>query len=213
MPANIVPVNAWTTPLTGPANGDPVDGGVGAPSYDMGQKIANRVEFLKEHVDAAESQTIRFPLLHLNPVDGTTVTAGWAIGAAGAAMAINQVSAAGAYVAMFELVQPKHATLIGLIVSLAAAAGHGALPATMPVLTLLRQDTGSLAAPTMVATATDASASVAAYEAPHIISLGVLAEVLAYDSGLRYFLKLAGETGAGSVAGLALTSIIGDCTP
>lgn len=213
MPANITPVSAWTSPLTGPANGDPVDGGAGAPSYDMGQKLANRIEFLKDHLDSSESQVLRFPFIHLNPVDGTTVTAGWAIGAAGTALALNQVSAAGAYVAYFELLQPKACTLTGLSVLLAGAAGHVGLPATMPVLTLYRQDTGSLLAPTTVATATDASAGVAAYEAVHSLSLGVLAEVLAFDSGNRYYVKLAGETGANSIAGLALHSIMGDVTP
>lgn len=48
MPSNITPVSTWTTPLTGPANGDPVDGGIGGPAYDMGQKLANRIERLKD---------------------------------------------------------------------------------------------------------------------------------------------------------------------
>lgn len=211
MPSNITPTSAWTDPLTGPANGDPVDGGAGGPAYDMGQKLANRIEFLKDHVVAAASERIRLPFVHLNPVDGTTVTAGWAFGAAGTAYAINQVSATGAYIAWFEIVQPKTCTLTEITVNLAGAAGHGALP-TMPTITLYRQDTGSLGAPATVGTATDTAASVPAYEAVHPVALTGLSEVLAHDSGLRYYLKVTGEAGGSAVAGLALLEITGEVT-
>lgn len=212
MPSNITPVSAWTTPLTGPANGDPVDGGTGGAPFDMGQKLANRIEFLKDHVVAAADESIRIPFIAMNLVDGTTVTAGWGFAQAGSAYAINQVSAAAAYILFVELLQPKSCTLTSITATLAGASGHGGLPATMPKVTLMRQDTGSLSAPTSVATATDTSGSVGVYEAIHTVSLTGLSEVLAFDSGSRYYLKIEGEASTNAIAGLALLNLEGEVT-
>jgi hypothetical protein len=51
MPAAITPANTWTTPVNGPANGDPVDGSPSGASFLMGQALANRIEYIKSRVN------------------------------------------------------------------------------------------------------------------------------------------------------------------
>jgi hypothetical protein len=72
--------------------------------------------------------------------------------------------------------------------------GHGALPATMPKVELWRQTIDST---TLVASATDASASVVAYEALHAIQNLSLTENV--SATYNYFVKFTGEGGANSV--------------
>jgi hypothetical protein len=72
--------------------------------------------------------------------------------------------------------------------------GHGALPATMPKVELWRQNIDST---TLVASATDASASVGAYEALHAIQNISIAEDI--SATYNYFVRFTGESGANSV--------------
>lgn len=200
MPQNITDVNTWTTPLQDLADGDLIDG---AAFLAAQQGVGNRTEFLRKRVYAGESgDTIR-PQLVSND------TAVWAIGAAGSAYALNQISAAGASILLMPLEPlPKSGLLTSVSINLAGAAGHAGLPGTMPTLRLYRQDIGSVAAPTQVgATITDTSASVAAYELSHALTITGLTEALAHDSGNRYYIRVTGETGANSVAGLALLDV------
>ena len=208
MPSNITPVSAWTTPLTGPANGDPVDGGTGGAPFDMGQKLANRVEFLKDHVIGAESQTVSFPLV-VQPQG----TVRWEFGLipAGAA-ALHQNSAATAWGVWVELPQPRAGTLTALAAILLGDPGtHAGLPGTMPTLTLFRQS--GTGAPVSVATVTDTSASVAVYEAVHLLSLTGISETLDTTSPTRYYAYITGEAGANSQLNLALVSLYGVVDP
>jgi hypothetical protein len=69
---------------------------------------------------------------------------------------------------------------------------HSALPATMPKLSLVQPG----ASPTVIATATDSSASVGAYDAQHTI---VLSPALNLASITPVALLFEGETGANSV--------------
>lgn len=77
-----------------------------------------------------------------------------------------------------------------------AAGGHGALPGTMPRLRLLRvsKTTGGY---TEVANAVDGSASVAAYEASHAVTISGLTEDVGDD---HYLLAVRGENGANAIA-------------
>lgn len=209
MPANIVPVNTWTTPLTGPANGDPVNGGAGGPSYDMGQKLSNRIEFLKDRtLCAIANDPLMFPLLVL-----PQATNYWQGGAVpGGCNGILQTDVGAARVMWIELVQPKYCKLITLTLTVVGATGHPALPSTPPGIALYRQDPGSAAAATLVQSATDPSANVGAYQVPHGISLIALTEILIHDGGSRFYLRVAGEfdTGANARVDLCVLHLLGD---
>lgn len=74
----------------------------------------------------------------------------------------------------------------------AAGAGHAALPATKPVLTLVRHKFAD--GLTTVASQADPSATVGAYNAAHTIELTGLNATL--EEGREYFIQLTGETGA-----------------
>lgn len=207
MPQNITDVDTWTTPLQDLADGDLIDG---AAFLAAQQGVGNRTEFLRKRVIGAESETIMFPLIAM-PLDTSLATA-WTFGNSGSAYAINQGTTGSAGLIFLELALPKSCRLTTLSVILAGATGHVALPATMPTVQLHRQDTGSVAAPTLVASATDTSATFAAYELAHAVTLTGLSEVIAH-SGNRWYVRVSGETGANSVAGLALLSLEGTVTP
>ncbi len=90
-----------------------------------------------------------------------------------------------------------HAIVSGTSVAVGA---HAALPATLPSLALVRRTItpgGTIAAHTVVATASDASASFAAYNLIHLVSATGLAHAIADRS---YSLSFTGETGANSEA-------------
>ncbi len=78
-----------------------------------------------------------------------------------------------------------------------AGAGHGAsLPGTLPNIRLRRRDPETGVATTISGPTTDTSASAAAYDVPHDVTLSGLTEV---STGQPYFVTIEGETGANSV--------------
>lgn len=215
MPSNITPTNAWTTPLTGPANGDSVAGGPGGASYDMGQKLANRVEFLKERVvPTITSDPYYWPM---SPMPQTA--ANWLAKAhsAGAFGLVQDISAAPENFVLSLDGHIKNGVLREIHVTVIAEAGHAAFPggkpATMPTLTLLRQDPGLSSGPTVVATFVDASASAGVYEAIHDLSITGLSETFTHDGGQRHYLMVAGEGGANNIPGLAVLNVRGYFDP
>ena len=66
---------------------------------------------------------------------------------------------------------PHGASLISVTVYLKGQSGHTDLPATMPIAKVRKKTAATAAATTVLATATDASASVGDYEADHSIVL------------------------------------------
>lgn len=90
--------------------------------------------------------------------------------------------------------------------------GHAALPATRPRVQLLTTDIdGNIQ---ILATVTDSSANVAAYDAPH----NVILQSVGLDSGTMpqlatiepFYVRVYGETGANSEVGLGILSISGN---
>lgn len=79
-----------------------------------------------------------------------------------------------------------------------AGIGHGALPASLPEFTLQKRDitTGT---PTNVATATDASANLAAYEQFHTLTMTLSDHDADVDEDTSYKVLIKGETGANAV--------------
>lgn len=92
---------------------------------------------------------------------------------------------------------PHGAIVTSVTVRVQGAAGHGALPATKPTLSLVEMDDSNNA--TVIATQADLSGSVVAYEAVHSITKSGLTWTI--DNSLtRPMLHMAGESGANSTA-------------
>lgn len=87
-----------------------------------------------------------------------------------------------------------------------AIGGHAGLPAAKPSISLYKFSAAPFNAPGTVASVTDAPASIAAYETIHTLTLGALA--LTIDAGFRYRVRIVGESGANSVIGLAIASVL-----
>lgn len=204
MPQNITDVNTWTTPLVDLADGDLIDG---AAFLAAQQGVGNRTEYLRKKVFASEAgENINVPL---TPMPQSTVRWEWNSHASGG-WGLQQNSAASAYICALELPQPKVATLTDIIITLAGQTGHAGDPpaTTMPRVQLYRQSRTSTAAPTLVGTVTDATATSAAYEVAHSISITGLSEALLHDGGNRFYLELRGETGGNAIGGLTILDIL-----
>lgn len=109
-----------------------------------------------------------------------------------------QNSVTGPHEIVFHISPPVGATLktVTLYVDgdgTTAGAGHGALPANMPVVRLVSY-ANSTGTESTIASQTDTAANVGAYETYHAITLSGLSTVVA--SGTSYSVVLVGETGA-----------------
>lgn len=102
---------------------------------------------------------------------------------------------------------PNGAVLNTLTLLWVGAAGHGALP-TLPSIALYRiNDDGT---ETSIASASDTSANVAAYEVAHDIELTSIAHTI--DLTLyRYVLVVTGETGGNFIANAKAMKLKGTC--
>jgi hypothetical protein len=101
------------------------------------------------------------------------------------------------------LPRPPYGKILEIQALVKGASGHGALPATKPKCELYRQDYLMTGSGTLVATATDSSATVGAYEAGHVIDLFAVNHTLVGQD--FYYLILTGESGANSQTGLLLS--------
>ncbi len=95
--------------------------------------------------------------------------------------------------------------------------GHSSLPAGADRLTVSLVQVGTDGAVTTLASRADQSGSVGAYDIPHSVTLtngaldsGTMPRLV--DDDFTYYVLVAGETGANSIANTTLiTSIFGDC--
>ena len=92
--------------------------------------------------------------------------------------------------------QPQTGLLTKVTLTLQGYTGHAALPATLPRVALYRQGEPS----SFMGSATDGSASVAAYEAEHEIELAVSASNAM--SAAAFFIQIRGESGTNASGGL-----------
>lgn len=207
---NITDVDAFTT-VQHIADGDALDGTNHATEM---QTVANRTRFLLNRVHGAQTDDpIRFPFIVMPLATGAGALGKWGFMASGSANAICQADVGAAYPIYLELTHPKEVTLTELSVTVCGASGHGALPGTMPMLKLYRQDPGSSGAPTLVDSQVDTAASTGAYEVPHSITLSGLSETLTHDGGSKFYVELDGEGGANSAVGLQLLNLRGLISP
>jgi hypothetical protein len=124
----------------------------------------------------------------------------------------EQVDTASDWRIVFPIVVPPGDDLVDVFVGMNGENGHAGLPATMPRARLVRAALDGTF--TVLATSTDSSASVGAYETPHYIVLGVGS----LDSGTMpqtanadpLYVIVQGETGVNALAGLEIGSITGN---
>jgi hypothetical protein len=100
---------------------------------------------------------------------------------------------------------PHECTIDRIKVHITPPTGHaafpGGAPANMPRFRVLRQAPGD-AGPTVVHTTTDASASVAVYEAAHYLDSGAGLGIVVNRSTNSYWLSVEGEGYTNAIAGL-----------
>lgn len=119
--------------------------------------------------------------------------------------AIQELTHTTAY-ASSPLLLPHGAVLTSVSVRVVAETGHGALPATMPAIHLIRH---ASPAHTSLGSASDSSGTPGAYESTHNITISGLSVTV--DRTLyRYSVRLSGEAGANFVAGLQAFTV--SCT-
>lgn len=109
-----------------------------------------------------------------------------------------QNSVSGPHEIVFHISPPVGATLKTVTLYIdgdgtTAGAGHGALPANMPIVRLASY-VNSTGTESTIASQADTAANVGAYETYHAITLSGLSTVVA--SGTSYSVVLVGETGA-----------------
>lgn len=212
MPDNVTEIDAFSSPVVVSHNTELWDQ---AAILQAVQPLANRTVNLRKGIPGiAASFTSAIPLIAV----GVPTTwdhklyQGWPTGGSsgGPYWLQNSVSAPVGNDLFIEL--PMLGVGIGKIDSIVAtvdgretrepspAGAHAALPSSMPQLGLYSDVSGQ------IANTTDTSASVAAYDAVHTISLTGLGQSIA--SGTRYFIRLRGESGSNSqILSLALLRI------
>ncbi len=207
MPTPVTPVDAWTTPLNIPADGEPANS---ASILQYMQVAANRLQFLRNRLIGASQQAVRLHVPVFAPGQ-----ANWTVSGTFYPNAFCSVSTLQTYYMPIQgwgasvggqSSQPA-ITQIGCV--LQGASGHAALPAIMPRLQLVSHLSaaaigGSGAIPeTVHADQVDTSANTAAYQVWHNVqqTLGV---VVPYNPTAQYGLRLSSEAGANAIVGLTI---------
>lgn len=158
-----------------------------------GQDTADGLGYLLARANRFDAAHGTASAAHVQPAGGFATTGDWTY-AAGA-----WTNAVVGTVLMIPLAIPNGVTVTAVSVLIDPAGGHGALPAVMPSLAFRRRAIATGGA-TVIGTATDASANVAAYEPAHALTLSGLSEVI--DTSIRdYHLFLTAESGANSAVG------------
>lgn len=92
-----------------------------------------------------------------------------------------------------------------IAVRVVGAGGHAGLPGTMPIVDVMHVTTTGTV--TIVDTQTDTSVSAAAYDVTHFITCGSIAHTIGDEA---YYIRVRGEAGANSLAGLTIQGITGN---
>lgn len=112
---------------------------------------------------------------------------------------------------IFTLDLPHGATLDTLELWLIGAAGHGALPASMPGILAVESDTQSPFGSNIITTQADTSANTGAFQGWHSITASSLAHVID-RTRYTYLLLLTTESGANAAAGLIVRGVFATFT-
>lgn len=177
------------------------------PPGVMGRGLARWIRYLFDRLPGADqgSHGLVIPLVQLGvPASGST----WGLIEDADGSKIIQSTVGGSEVIRLTLPLPSKGFLKTVHLYVKGGDGtpqHGALPGTKPAVALRRKALipGSplLFSESVVATATDGSANVTAYEQAHAISLtGLSVNLDTANPNLDMFLRVTGESGANSVA-------------
>lgn len=101
---------------------------------------------------------------------------------------------------------PPGATIVSVTMRLAGST-HGALPATMPTISVIEVEDQT---DTQLATATDASANVAAYDEFHSVEVAVGVEIAPMK---YYYIRVTGEASTNAATGLDLVGVFVELGP
>jgi hypothetical protein len=203
MPTNIVDLNAYTSPVVVPNNGELITGG---DRLLTAQALANRTEYLRQTGWGSRTATFRsVPLSRFVPNQFVVPQQYQYSSVSPPGIGTwNQLTVSSAAPLLMDLDLPPGVTLTRVILTVdgdAAGSGpHGALPATMPDLSLLITNPNTAAVFT-TDTQIDTSPDVATYDGGHFIDL-VVSRVVTEDR--RFQVRFRGETGANSQAGLTI---------
>jgi hypothetical protein len=128
-------------------------------------------------------------------------------------LGIAQVNAVGHFPLVLPVPKPLRRwtsagmRIVGVGMTIDPPGGHGALPAQMPRIRLLRQSTLSSSAPTAIADVTDASGSVGAYEIAHKVETAALDQAVEDGDDFAYNVVITGEDSTNAAPGLVVTSV------
>ncbi len=195
MPQNITESEAWTTPLTAPADGDSVNGATWVAAI---QGYANRLKYLAARVPGVQSEVINVMPM---PVASSGAYFTAPEGAPDQGPMLQTGTPGSDPIAKCPWYNaPRKGTLTQVVLRVQgswASAVHGALPTSMPAFKVWRVDINTGAKTQVGSTATDASGTVGAYEAAHDITLSGLSESL---EGRLYFIEVRGEDDTNALA-------------
>jgi hypothetical protein len=163
------------------------------------EPAAGDIEFQAEYVDHASYADSR-----VYPVHDFLIGTRFSVQTTDIALQQTDVTSAGSASKVF-VIHPIVGTLAQLHLYLKGSAGHGALPGTMPSMTLVEEVPG-VSSTTVIATVYDTAADVAAYEVLHSISATGLS--ISVSATKLYRLILTGEAGANSQVDLKFYSFV-----
>lgn len=200
MAANHTDVDQFPTVVVA-SDGDPVNQGAWR---NADGPLADRTFFLRKRTRGSETgEEIPVPM-----ICGPGAAANFTWDSPQMEWRQNSVASAGVLFIDLTGVVPKNAVIKSVTAHVIGAAGHAALPGTMPTLTLYRKDTGTQGNATNIGSQADASGSTGAYQVVHSITIGGLSEVVAHDSGNRNYLTFEGEAGSNSAVNLRLLGLV-----
>lgn len=204
MPTNVTDADVFTDPVDVPSDTETADH---ASLMRFVQDLCNRTRYLFNRRGVG---TFAIPIVASNyggNDGGFSAIAGGAnainVGATGGSTSqLTQTGDNGQFQCqVFNM--PRYGTVRRLRATLDGAAAHGGLPSTMPRIRLVRFTAYGIGAD--VIDVTDASASVGAYEASHVVTSGDVS--IAINPTDRWYIAVNGEGDTNYVAGLVVHSI------
>lgn len=208
----VTPTNGpWASTLSIPADGEAVSS---ASVLGYMQEVANRLEFLRQRTPGANPVANLLEIVYPTASGLPGYAADWSQTVAGIIPVWRQgasVAATGGPLYCLDNRLQQGMSIRGMAGDIVGKNGHGALPATMPTVRLLKfaRSIGTAAATyiasgpamTVVDTQSDLSANVAAYEVVHVVTKTLASPEVVDLANWNYFLQLNGEYGANFVAG------------
>ena len=183
MPSNITDSDTFTATVTGIADGEPLSK---AYLTDLApQALANRTRYLYNRLPAGAGGEIAVPIIGIDASDATFAFSGgsprWA-------------SNTNTPIYHIPVALVFGAKLVSIKATIRGSGSLGSLPSQMPFIALYRRDRNSPVGGVLVGDATDASASLGAYQAAHDVEY-VLPTPRAFDD-FEFTIYIEGDDGA-----------------